>query len=110
MKVKICADAQSAGRAAAREVAKTLRENPDAVLGLATGHTMIPVYGELVRMHEEEGLSFRKATVINLDEYAGLSVNHNDSCFEFMNLRLISQVDLPQSSFHIPRGDAPDLD
>src|SRR5438552_2072072 len=40
-----------------------------AVLGLATGSTPIGVYRELVRLHKEEGLSFRHVVTFNLDEY-----------------------------------------
>ncbi|HUT55148.1 MAG TPA: glucosamine-6-phosphate deaminase [bacterium] len=104
MKVKVFADAHGAGRAAAREAARQLRERPGSVLGLATGHTMIPVYGELVRLHEEEGLSFKQAVTFNLDEYVGLGEGEQDSFCEFMKLRLTKQVDLAPGSFHIPNG------
>ena len=59
-------------QAAARVVARTLNAKPNAVLGLATGHTMIPVYGELVRLYERGRISLKKAVTFNLDEYAGL--------------------------------------
>ncbi len=78
------------------------------MLGLATGHTMIPVYGELVRLHEEEGLSFKRAVTFNLDEYVGLGEGGQDSFCEFMKLRLVKQVDLEPGSFHIPNGLNPD--
>ncbi|MDB2345438.1 hypothetical protein OAR37_03550 [Flavobacteriaceae bacterium] len=42
------------------------------VLGLATGSSPIGVYKELVRLHKEEGLSFKKVVSFNLDEYFGL--------------------------------------
>lgn len=109
MKVSVFPEAQSAGRAAARAAAALLHNRPAAVLGLATGHTMIPIYGELVRAHEEEGLSFKRAQVFNLDEYAGVGPGHPDSFHEFMRMRLVSQVDLPAESFHILNGRAPDL-
>lgn len=109
MRLIVHPDTQSAGRAAAREAAALLRQNPAAVLGLATGHTMIPVYGELVRLHEEEGLSFARARTFNLDEYVGLGAGHPDSYREFMVLRLAGQIDLPPASFNIPDGKARDL-
>ena len=109
MRVEVYADAQAAGRAAARKIAGELADKPDSVLGLATGHTMIPVYGELVRLHEEAGLSFARAATVNLDEYVGLSKGDPDSFYEFMNVRLISQVDLPRDRFFIPNGKAVDL-
>ncbi len=110
MQVEVYPDAQGAGRAVARMVARFVQVKPDSVLGLATGHTMAPLYGELVRLHEEESVSFKDAVAINLDEYVGLGTGHVDSLREFMMLRLISQIDLPVSSFNILRGRAHDLD
>jgi hypothetical protein len=40
-----------------------------AVLGLATGSTPKTLYKELVRLHQEEGLSFANVVTFNLDEY-----------------------------------------
>jgi glucosamine-6-phosphate deaminase len=57
----------------AREIAELIREKETkgekCVLGLATGSSPINVYEELVRMHQEEGLSFRNVITFNLDEY-----------------------------------------
>jgi len=44
-------------------------ENKLCVLGLATGSSPIRVYEELVRMHQEDGLSFNNVVTFNLDEY-----------------------------------------
>jgi len=35
------------------------QENENIILGLATGSSPIKIYNELVRMHKEEGLSFK---------------------------------------------------
>ncbi len=53
----------------ARLVDESLAAGHGCVLGLATGSTPIAVYRELVRLHREEGLSFRHVTTFNLDEY-----------------------------------------
>jgi len=38
-------------------------------LGLATGSSPLKVYAELIRLHKEEGLSFKNVITFNLDEY-----------------------------------------
>ena len=38
---------------AADAIEKLLRSRPDAVLGLATGSSPLPIYDELVRLHVE---------------------------------------------------------
>ena len=45
------------------------------MLGLATGSTPIGVYRELIRLHNETGLSFRNVITFNLDEYYPMPVN-----------------------------------
>jgi len=108
MRLVVFPDTQSAGRAAAREAAGLLRSKADVNLGFATGHTMIPVYGELVRLHEEAGLSFKRARTFNLDEYVGLGRGDSDSYYEYMMHRFVEQTDLSEDWFFIPDGKAPD--
>ena len=77
-------------KAAASLIADVIRSKPDCVLGLATGSSPIGTYGELVRMHREEGLSFARCTTFNLDEYRGLAGTHPQSYRHFMDWRLFS--------------------
>src|SRR6476660_5251008 len=57
----------------AKQIAKLIRDKQaqglPCVLGLATGSTPKTLYAELVRMHKEEGLSFKNVITFNLDEY-----------------------------------------
>jgi glucosamine-6-phosphate deaminase len=55
MEVVILPSATEAALVAARIVARLVRANPRAVLGLATGETPRRVYAELVRVHRQEG-------------------------------------------------------
>ena len=56
-------DKHSAAQAIAREIADLIqlrsKSGKPTVLGLATGSTPLPLYAELIRLHREEGLSFR---------------------------------------------------
>src|SRR5437868_15176825 len=65
--------ARDVSLAAAAEIAELIRrrqtEGRTCVLGLATGSSPVTVYGELVRMHRDEGLSFHNVVTFNLDEY-----------------------------------------
>lgn len=58
---------------AASVIAQLIKEketkNEPCVLGLATGSTPKALYAEMVRMHKEEGLSFKHVITFNLDEY-----------------------------------------
>lgn len=51
MKVLICKDHLSATERVAGLIADHLRKRPGAVLGLATGGTMLPLYRRLIASH-----------------------------------------------------------
>ncbi len=106
-------DKATAVRAVAADIAALVRaraaEGRRAVLGLATGSTPIPLYAELVRLHREEGLSFRGVTTFNLDEYSGLGPDHDQSYRWFMQRQLFDHVDVVPAETHVPDGLAKDV-
>lgn len=104
MEIVIEQNEQAASVAAARVIARLVREKPDCVLGLATGSTPLPLYGELIRMHREEGLDFSAVTTFNLDEYVGLEPVHEQSYHSFMWQNLFSQININPDKIHIPDG------
>ena len=78
--------------------------NEMAVLGLATGATPITVYAELVRMHKEEGLSFKNVITFNLDEYYPMLPDAAQSYVSFMNENLFDHIDIDKTNVNIPDG------
>lgn len=100
-----------ASRLVAQEVAALIRtrqrEGRPVVLGLATGSTPLSFYGELIRLHREEGLSFKNVITFNLDEYYGLTADHAQSYYHFMHVNLFDHIDLPAAAIHLPDGMVP---
>ncbi len=92
----------------AREIADLIRARAAAgrrcVLGLATGSTPTGIYAELVRLHREEGLSFRNVVTFNLDEYFPMKPEELQSYHRFMGEHLFDHVDIDRSNVHIPDG------
>jgi glucosamine-6-phosphate deaminase len=92
----------------ARQIAQLIRDKAargeQAVLGLATGSTPVSVYGELVRMHRDEGLSFANVTTFNLDEYLPMEPVELQSYVRFMREHLFDHVDIPDGQWHVPDG------
>ena len=78
-----------------------------AVVGLATGSTPQGVYEELVRLHREEGLSFRNAITFNLDEYWPMRPEELQSYRRFMQEHLFDHVDIDPSNANVPDGTIP---
>jgi len=104
-------DHEHIARLVANRIATLVREKDaageSAVLGLATGSTPIGVYRELIRMHREEGLSFRHVATFNLDEYYPMSRDSIHSYYRFMWENLFSQIDIKPENVHIPDGTVP---
>jgi len=109
MEVLIRPTPEAASVLGAKIVAEKVREQPDAVLGLATGRSPIRLYDELIRMHREEGLDFSRVTTFNLDEYVGLSPEHPQSYRFFMEERLFRHINIKPENTHLPNGVADDL-
>jgi glucosamine-6-phosphate deaminase len=74
------------------------------VLGLATGSTPIGVYRELIRMHREEGLTFKRVVTFNLDEYYPMKRDSIHSYHRFMWENLFDHIDIDPKNVHIPDG------
>jgi glucosamine-6-phosphate deaminase len=106
--VKVYDDLKHGSLAVAKEIAKLIRDKQKdgqtCVLGLATGSTPKTVYGELVRMHREEGLSFKNVVSFNLDEYYPIENDALQSYSRFMQTHLFSHVDIDPKNIHIPNG------
>ncbi len=77
------------------------------VVGLATGSSPIRVYAELIRMHKEEGLSFKNMIAFNLDEYYPIAPEHPESYHNFMAEYLFDHIDIDPNNIHIPTGTLP---
>lgn len=108
MRVIVTEDYEKMSFCAFGEIAGTVKENPRAVLGLATGTTPIGVYRALVRDHLKCGTSYRNVRTVNLDEYAGLGADHPQSYAYFMRENLFRHIDIPEGNTHIENGTADD--
>ncbi len=109
--VSIFPDLKQGSKFAAEEVANLIRskqaKNEKCVLGLATGSTPKTLYAELVRMHREEGLSFKNVVTFNLDEYYPIDKDALQSYDRFMRVNLFNHIDINPDNCHIPNGELP---
>ncbi|MBA4138164.1 MAG: glucosamine-6-phosphate deaminase [Opitutus sp.] len=109
--IAVFARSRDASRAVAAEIAALIRtrtnEGRPCVLGLATGSTPVSVYAELVRLHREEGLTFKNVTTFNLDEYYPLPPEHAQSYRRFMRTHLFDHIDIDPARTHVPSGVVP---
>lgn len=114
IEVKIYPTAVEGSIYAAQQIASLIKEKAakgeKVVLGMATGSTPIKMYAELVRMHREEGLSFKNVITFNLDEYYPIDKDAYQSYWSFMHRNLFNHIDIDTTNIHLPNGNAPKED
>lgn len=109
MEVVVCDSPEAAGALAADAVGALLRRTPDAVLGLATGSSPLPLYDALARRCDAGEVSFARSRGFTLDEYVGLPAGHPQRYRNVIDTELVSRVDLPAGAVAGPDGLADDV-
>ena len=97
-------------RKAANIIAAQVYLKPDCVLGLATGSSPVGTYKELIAKYEAGDLDFSQVKTVNLDEYVGLTKDHDQSYAYFMRTNLFDHVNIDQANCNIPNGMNPDAE
>ena len=110
MRLIVTKNYEEMSKVAAKEMAEDIKRNPEIVLGLATGGTPVGMYKELIRMYNEGELDFSKVTSINLDEYVGLSGDHDQSYRYFMNTNLFNHINIDKNNTFVPNGLAENVE
>ena len=110
MKIYLEKDYAAMSRRAANIIAAEIHKNPACVLGLATGSTPVGTYQQLIEMNKAGDISFKEVTTVNLDEYKGLSGDHDQSYRYFMNDNLFNHVDIDKDFTFVPNGLAEDAE
>jgi glucosamine-6-phosphate deaminase len=106
-------DAEAVAERVAADLLLARRRRPQRPLGLATGRTMEPVYGALVRLlallpaAEQQRLR-QQWLSFNLDEYVGLAADDPRSFSAEMERRLVRPLGLDPQTVRLPRGVAAD--
>lgn len=103
-------DYKDASRKTANIISAQIIMKPNCVLGLATGSSPIGAYNQLIDWYKKGDLDFSEVSTINLDEYKGLSGEHEQSYRYFMNTNLFNHVNIDKNKTHVPNGLAKDDD
>ncbi len=95
---------------AANIMAAQVIMKPDAVLGLATGSTPVGLYARLIEKYNSGELDFTKIKTVNLNEYKGLTREHDQSYYYFMNDKLFNHINIDKANTNVPDGTKEDGD
>ena len=93
------------------EIAQLIRDKQKAgrfcVLALPGGNSPRNVYSALIRMHKEEGLSFRNVIIFNLYEYYPLTADAINSNLNALKEMFLDHVDIDKQNIFSPDGTIP---
>ena len=110
MKIIITKDYEELSVKAAEVMLGVVKQNPRAVLGLATGTTPLGLYSRIIADHKENGTDYSKIRTVNLDEYKGLPKTHEQSYAYFMKKNLFEGLGIPTENTNIENGMATDVE
>jgi len=109
--VKIFPSSTEGSTYVAQVIADLIREKEatgqKCIIGLATGSSPKSLYAELVRMHKNEGLSFKNVITFNLDQYYPMEADALQSYHYFMRKNLFEQTDIDPNNYFLPDGMIP---
>ena len=108
MRTIIAKDYEELSAKAAKVMLETVKGNPYAVLGLATGTTPLGLYAHMIADHEKHGTSYAHIRTVNLDEYKGLAKTHPQSYAYFMRKNLFDGLGIDPENTNIENGMAAD--
>lgn len=107
-------NSQEASTLIAREICDLVKskqeKNKNCVIGFATGSSPTKVYQEIIKIHNDESLSFNNVITFNLDEYFPIEKDDNNSYHNFMKENLFDHIDIPKENINIPSGDISEKD
>ncbi len=108
MNIIITKDYEELSAKAAEIMLGVVKQNPRAVLGLATGTTPLGLYAKMIADREQNGTDYSGVKTANLDEYKGLSKTHDQSYAYFMRKNLFDGLGIAPGQTNIEDGTAKD--
>ncbi|MDD7384792.1 MAG: glucosamine-6-phosphate deaminase [Actinomycetaceae bacterium] len=94
---------------AADAIQDLVERKPDAVLGVATGSSPLPIYRELGARVKAGTMSLARAKAYQLDEYVGLPADHPQGYRNFVEREFVAITDIESRNVHGENGQAQDL-
>lgn len=110
MKLIEAKDYKEMSMLASRIISEQVRSKKDSVLGLATGGTVLGTYQQLILDHQDNGTDYSEVRTFNLDEYAGLHKDDENSYHTYMKKHFFDSVNVSAANTNLPDGEASDLE
>ena len=106
MEVRVFDDPAAAGSFAAELVLATIEQRPDAVIGLATGSSPLPLYRAWADFAAQRGVDLSEVRGFALDEYAGIDPAHPESYHSVITREVVEPLGLTPELVDVPPSEA----
>lgn len=110
MEIIILGTAKDVYAEASNRIIDWVRKKPDAVIGLATGRTMLGIYKNLTAEYKQKRVDFSSIRTVNLDEYLGLDPGDPLSFHSYMHANFFQHVNINEINILIPDPLPDDVD
>lgn len=100
METKIFKDYEELSNASAREILTVVKNNPMAVLCLASGDTPRLAYSIAAKKAKENNIDFSRCTFVALDEWMGIAPDNEGSCQFFLRHYLFDPLSIPEKNIN----------
>jgi glucosamine-6-phosphate deaminase len=84
-----------------RELKQSQKEGKQFVLGISGGTSTAPVYEELVKLHKEEGLSFKNVVIFNTYEFYPV-MDFSYSNLQMLKESFLNKIDVDPENIYSP--------
>lgn len=101
MQVLISKTEQEQALAAATLLANAIKEKPQSVICLATGHSPLLTYKLLVNLIIEQNIPIDKVTFLGLDEWLGIAPHVEGSCYHFLYKHVFNPLQVRASQIKL---------
>lgn len=91
-------------RKAGNLILAQVAQNPESVLGLATGSSPLGAYARVIHWFQKGDVDFSQVKSVNLDEYVGLSADNDQSYAYFMRENLFKHINIKPENTNVPNG------
>ena len=108
MRIEILETTQEIAARVSDIILTQVRQNPESVLGFATGSSPIETYKKLIEAKRAGTVDFSRVTTFNLDEYCSLSADDPHSYYAFMCEQLFAPAGFSYDRVHFLSGLAED--
>ncbi|MEA4852020.1 MAG: 6-phosphogluconolactonase, partial [Paludibacter sp.] len=106
IQTEIFATETEGAQSIAQSIATLIREKglnqQKCILGLPGGFSPLSVYDELVKLHQNEGLSFANVVVFNVTEFFPVHDAPQHSNAALLRTHLLDKVNIPTENFYTP--------